>query len=113
MDRDRAAEELVQRAVEQLAAESKSARKRGGRATSNVSSPQLLLAVSAARLAAAADRLARHHVGLAREVEGATWEHVGEAFGTTRQSAHERFRAGLAGGHLQRRHALAAKSRTT
>jgi hypothetical protein len=45
-------------------------------------------------VAAAADRLARTHVALARDKESATWEQVGEAFGTTRQSAHERFRTG-------------------
>lgn len=59
-----------------------------------MSSRHLVLAVAAARVAAAADRLARAHVALARDKEGATWEQVGEAFGTTRQSAHERFRTG-------------------
>lgn len=94
-DRDRSAEELVRRAIQELAAQSRSRRKHAGD-TTDASSPHLLLAVSAARLAAAADRLARDHVRLAREVEGATWEQVGDAFGTTRQSAHERFRPGSA-----------------
>lgn len=51
------------------------------------------MAVAAARLAAAAERLARSQVAQARAADGLTWEQVGEAFGTTRQSAHERFRA--------------------
>ena len=51
-----------------------------------------MVAVAAARLAAAAERLARAQVAEARAVDGLTWEQVGEAFGTTRQSAHERFR---------------------
>jgi hypothetical protein len=97
--------------VEQLIAKSKSARKHAGITTAEVSSRHLLLAVSAARLAAAADRLARHYVELAREAEGATWEQVGEAFGTTRQSAHERFRPGLGGQPSCPRRAVVAKSR--
>lgn len=60
-------------------------------------SQHLLLAVTAARLAAAADRVAHAHVTLAREIDGVTWEQVGEAFGTSRQSAHERFRVADAG----------------
>lgn len=64
------------------------------RETATTTSRHLALAVTAARVAAAADRLARTHVALARDKEGMTWEQVGEAFGTTRQSAHERFRTG-------------------
>jgi hypothetical protein len=87
--RDKDADPLVRCAVEELAAAIKRQRR------SPVGSPaseHLLLAVSAARIAAEADRLAQAHVHLARRTEGATWEQVGEAFGTTRQSAHERFR---------------------
>jgi hypothetical protein len=94
-DRDYPAEELIQQAVEQLVAASTSPRKSAGSTTAEVS-PHLARAVSAARLAAAAGRLARHYVDLAREVEGATWEQVGGAFGTSRQSAHERFQSGSA-----------------
>ena len=86
---DKAAEALVRKVVDELTF---TARRSGTRKTSPTSQ-HLLLAVTAARIAAAADRIARTHVALARETEGATWEQVGEAFGTTRQSAHERFRA--------------------
>jgi hypothetical protein len=90
---DKAAEALVRKAVNQLAF---TARPRASRGHSNPSttSAHLLLATAAARIAAAADRIARAHVTLARQTEGVTWEQVGEAFGTTRQSAHERFGAG-------------------
>lgn len=92
---DKAAEALVRRVVDELAF---TARRTGrqAHATTSATSRHLLLAVTAARIAAAADRIARTHVRLARETEGATWEQVGEAFGTTRQSAHERFRSGAA-----------------
>lgn len=87
--RDKDAEPLVRRAVEELAAILNRQRK----PASGLTSQHLLLAASAARLAAEADRLAHVHVALARQADGATWEQVGEAFGTTRQSAHERFRS--------------------
>ena len=92
---DKTAEGLVRRAVDELAF---TARRTGRptRATATPESRHLLLALTASRIAAAADRIARAHVRLAREREGATWEDVGEAFGTTRQSAHERFRTGAA-----------------
>ena len=50
------------------------------------------MAVAAARLAAAAERLAHAEVAEARAADGLTWEQVGETFGTTKQAAHERFR---------------------
>ena len=87
---DNDADRLVRKVVDELAS------RRGKTLRGDVltSSRHLVLAVAAARVAAAADRLARTHVALARDKEGVTWEHVGEAFGTTRQSAHERFRSG-------------------
>ena len=84
------AEPLVRRAVEELATTLKRQRRP---ARLQPASEHLLRAVTAARLAAEADRLAQVYVNLARETEGATWEQIGEAFGTTRQSAHERFRS--------------------
>jgi hypothetical protein len=88
--RDKDAEPLVRRAVEELATVIKRQRRPSD---ASPASEHLLLAVSAARLAAEADRVAQAHVTLARKTEGATWEQVGEAFGTSRQSAHERFRS--------------------
>ena len=88
---DKDADTLVRKVVDELAFR---VRHRGQRAEDTTSSRHLALAVTAARIAAAADRLARTHVALARDKEGMTWEQVGEAFGTTRQSAHERFRTG-------------------
>ena len=85
---DKDADALVRRIVGELSSRRRSPLHRDG----PTSSRHLVLAVAAARVAAAADRLARTHVGLARDKEGMTWEQVGEAFGTTRQSAHERFR---------------------
>lgn len=58
----------------------------------------LTLAVRAAQLADAADRLARVEVMAAR-ADGATWSEVGDAFGVTTQTAHERFRSGPDGLH--------------
>ena len=90
---DEAADAVARKAVDELVA---AAVRRRRAARSNVSatpSGHLLLAVTAARLSAAAERLALAEVARAREAEGLTWEQVGEAFGTTRQSAHERFRA--------------------
>ena len=52
----------------------------------------------AARIADVAERISRTEVMAARE-EGATWAEVGEAFGVTRQGAHERFRTGPDGLH--------------
>lgn len=60
---------------------------------------RLRVAVAARALADAADRLARVEVLAARELDGATWEQVGAAFGVSRQSAHERFRTGPDGMH--------------
>jgi len=57
------------------------------------------LAVAALALAAAAGRLARVEVIAARDEEGASWEDVGQALGVSRQTAHERFRAGPDGLH--------------
>src|SRR5688572_4577051 len=54
-------------------------------------------AVVAMRLAAAAEQLAPTEVDRARRA-GATWQDVGDAFGTNRQAAHERFREGPGGG---------------
>lgn len=87
---DKNADALVRRIVDELASRRRGPLHRDG----STSSRHLVLAVAAARIAVAADRLARAHVALARDKEGTTWEQVGEAFGTTRQSAHERFRTG-------------------
>ena len=54
-------------------------------------------AVLAMGLAAAAEQLARAEMDRARR-DGATWQDVGDAFGTNRQAAHERFREGPGGG---------------
>lgn len=50
-------------------------------------------AVIAMRVSEAAERLSRVEVVRARRA-GATWREVGEAFGTNRQAAHERFSGG-------------------
>jgi hypothetical protein len=55
-------------------------------------------AVIAMRVADAAERLARVEVERAR-LAGATWREVGDAFGTNRQAAHERFSDGADGRH--------------
>ena len=71
-------------------------------------------AVFAMRMAAAAELLARVEVMAARD-NGATWQDVGDAFGTNRQAAHERFREGPEGGRsrLSRRpRAAQSKSET-
>jgi hypothetical protein len=78
--RDKAADTLVRKVVDELAFSARRDGRQGRNATT--SSRHLLLAVTAT------------HVALARDKEGVTWEQVGEAFGTTRQSAHERFRIG-------------------
>ena len=44
------------------------------------------------------ERISRTEVMAARE-DGATWAEVGDAFGVTRQGAHERFRTGPDGLH--------------
>lgn len=69
-------------------------------------------AVSSMRVADAAERLARIEVDAARQ-DGATWQDVGDAFGTNRQAAHERFREGPDGGRsrLSRRPRAAQSSR--
>jgi hypothetical protein len=66
---------------------------------SGVAPTHLDLAVAALGLAGAADRLARVEVIAARNENGATWEDVGDALGVSRQTAHERFRAGPDGLH--------------
>lgn len=89
---DKDADALVRNLIDELAVRMRRGTRQSGKATT--SSGHLALAVTAARVAAAADRVARTHVTLARDEEGVTWEQIGEAFGTTRQSAHERFRTG-------------------
>jgi hypothetical protein len=61
--------------------------------------PHLTRAVIADRIAAAATRLSRAEVMAARDHDGATWDDVADAFGVTRQAAHERFRTGPDGLH--------------
>lgn len=78
-----AAERDVERLVQQLAGPTAS---------------HLERAVAASRLADLATRISRASVMSARRV-GATWSEVGEAFGITTQSAHERFRSGPDGLH--------------
>jgi hypothetical protein len=85
---DRAADDAARKAVNALVADSRSDR----HGPTAEPSAHLLVAVAAARLAAAAERLARAQVAEARAADGLTWDQVGEAFGTTKQSAHERFR---------------------
>lgn len=58
-------------------------------------------AVIAMRVAESAERLARLEVERARRA-GATWREVGDAFGTNRQAAHERFSDGADGRHSRR-----------
>jgi hypothetical protein len=50
------------------------------------------LAVLALELGQAIAWIAGEHVAQARDLDGVTWEDVGEAFGMTSQSAHHRFR---------------------
>jgi hypothetical protein len=52
----------------------------------------LAVAVFAVELAQTLEWLAGEFVASAREDDGATWEDVGAAFGTTMQSAYARFR---------------------
>lgn len=59
----------------------------------------MTLAVLADRLASAATRLSRREVMAAREFDDATWDDVADAFGVSRQAAHERFRTGPDGLH--------------
>ena len=61
--------------------------------------PKLVRTVLAQRLAAAATRLSRAEVMAARDHDGATWDDVAQAFGISRQAAHERFRTGPDGLH--------------
>jgi hypothetical protein len=58
----------------------------------------LARAVAATALADLATRIAREEVMSARD-EGSTWSAVGDAFGITTQTAHERFRSGPHGLH--------------
>ena len=50
------------------------------------------LAVLALRARDALELLAAEHVNRARELNGVTWEQVGERFDISMQSAHSRFR---------------------
>jgi hypothetical protein len=50
------------------------------------------VAVLAIELSQAMEWIAGEHVAMARELDGVTWEEVGEAFGISMQSAHHRFR---------------------
>src|SRR6476469_5861256 len=50
------------------------------------------IAVLALELTQAIAWIAGEHVAKARELDGVTWEDVGDAFGVTSQSAHHRFR---------------------
>src|SRR5829696_2567818 len=52
----------------------------------------LELAVLALRARDALELIAAEHVNRARELDGVTWDQVGERFGTSMQSAHSRFR---------------------
>jgi hypothetical protein len=52
----------------------------------------LELAALAITVRDALELIAAEHVERARELDGFTWEHVGERFGTSMQSAHSRFR---------------------
>jgi hypothetical protein len=52
----------------------------------------LELAVLALTARDALDLIAAAHVERARQLDGVTWEQVGERFGTSMQSAHARFR---------------------
>lgn len=59
-----------------------------------ITQPQALdLAVLAVQAEAALEILAAELVAKARQHDDATWEHIGDAFGTSAQSAHVRFRA--------------------
>jgi hypothetical protein len=70
------------------------------RARSSQSEPShLAMAVKAMDIAQAADRLARGEIIAAREFDDATWADIGEAFGVSTQTAHERFRTGPDGLH--------------
>lgn len=62
-------------------------------------SRHLRVAAAALALADAADRLAREEILVARDVDNATWEQVGEALGISKQGAFERFRTGPDGMH--------------
>lgn len=61
--------------------------------------PHLIRAVLADRIAAAATRMSRAEVMAARELDDAIWDDVADAFGVSRQAAHERFRTGPDGLH--------------
>ncbi len=58
-----------------------------------VTQPEPLeLAALAIKVRDALELIAAEHVERARELDGFTWEQVGERFGTSMQSAHSRFR---------------------
>ena len=52
----------------------------------------LELAALAIEARDALELIAAEHIARARELDGLTWEQVGERFGTSMQSAHSRFR---------------------
>ena len=56
--------------------------------------PPLDLAVLAVKVAQALELVAVEQVARARELDGASWAQVGEAFGVSVQSAHSRFHRG-------------------
>lgn len=61
--------------------------------------PHLVRAVIAEQIAGAASRLSRAEVMAARDQDDARWDDVADAFGVSRQAAHERFRTGPDGLH--------------
>jgi hypothetical protein len=65
----------------------------------DAASRHIRVAAAALALADAADRLAREEILVARDVDDATWEQVGEALGISKQGAFERFRTGPDGMH--------------
>jgi hypothetical protein len=65
----------------------------GGRSSRWTAQPRpLALAVLAVQLGQALELIAMEQVERARDLDGATWEQVGEAFAVSMQSAHSRFR---------------------
>ncbi|MEO8698016.1 MAG: hypothetical protein ABI658_31235 [Acidimicrobiales bacterium] len=64
-----------------------------GRSTGLTTQPRPLdLAVLAVRVSQALELVAAEEIERARQLEGTTWEEVGEAFGVSMQSAYSRFR---------------------
>lgn len=75
-------------------------------------SDHLSRATLADEVARVAERLSRSEVMAARELDDATWQNVADAFGISRQGAHERFRTGPDGLHsrLYKRHEARGQS---